>query len=216
MKGKVIHFPTLSSIGFSKCFYPKPRLPTRAPKCETWPQHSRRGGMDGRLYFEGGGTESHPGLGASTLGAGGVLSSPAQWLELPRGPDPLGRGKPGLSRPGAAGHVPTLPAEPHPPTHPESLTLFSASPALTAVIHPWEPRLQIPATTINLLPPQATCVFDLRVPCGFPGSLGAARFHTRGAMRNPPSARLVRPWRELLGMLVEGAPPGSHLVPEGI
>ncbi|XP_028339211.1 chymotrypsin-C isoform X1 [Physeter macrocephalus] len=124
VKEMAVHFPTLSSTGFSKYLCPKPRLPTSAPKCEPWPQHRRGGGMDGRPYFEGGGTESHPGLGASTLGAGGVLRSPAKWSELPRGPDPSGRGKPGLSRPGAAGHVPTLPSEPHTPQSPSLCSLL--------------------------------------------------------------------------------------------
>ena len=65
----------------------------------------------------------------------------------------------------------------HTHTHspPKSFTLFSVLPENTALIHLWEPKSQIPATIINLLPPQAACFLDLRLPCGFPGSLGAAR-----------------------------------------
>lgn len=202
VKQTAIHFPTLSSV--SKYFCPKPRLPTSAPKCEAWPQHRRGGSMDGRLHFEGAGTESHPGLGASTPGAGDILSSPAQWAEVPERARPLGQRQACLVKargcrpcsypPGRASHPP------------ESLTLFSASPEITAVIHPWEPRPQIPASTINLLSPQATCVLDLRVPCGFPGSLGAARFHTRGAMRDPPQPGWLGLGRSCWGCWWRGHP----------
>lgn len=90
-------------------------------------------------------------------------------------------------------------------------SLIFALPENATVIHPWEPWPQIPATTINLLPPPAACILDLCLPPWVPDPPRAAPFHPRDA------ARLVRPSREQLRLLAPGSlrkPPGSLRGPE--